>query len=74
MHRTRAELDGDLCQLSAALPIWRRHWSDDEVFWTRVDSLIERLLTVTPRPERGHVVSHINRMMVSQGLQHAPYE
>ncbi|MFD0319668.1 hypothetical protein [Lysobacter gummosus] len=74
MHRTRAELDGDLCQLSVALPIWRRHWRDDRVFWPRVDSLIERLLTVTPRTERGHVVSNINRMIARQGLQHAPYE
>lgn len=74
MQRTRAELDGDLCQLSAALPIWRRQWRDDTVFWPRVDSLIERLLTVTPRTERGHVVSHINLMIARQGLQHAPYE
>ncbi|ALN64634.1 MULTISPECIES: hypothetical protein [Lysobacter] len=74
MHRTRAELDGDLCQLRAALPMWRRQWRDDAVFWPRVDSLVERLLTVTPRPERGHVVSNINRMLASQGLQHAPYE
>lgn len=57
--KNRADLDADLFQLRAALPLWRRALASEQEFQTRCASMAADLLESTAPKDREYVAMHL---------------
>jgi len=58
--KTRAELDAELFQLRAALPLWRRALGSEGEFCAHCESLAAEILESTHPNDRAYAATHLH--------------
>jgi hypothetical protein len=59
--KTRADLDAQLFQVSAALPLWRRVLASEDAFQAQCESLASRVLDGTHPGDREYAKAQLQR-------------
>lgn len=72
MSKSRAELDADLYQLHAAIPLWRKALPTEGAVYAKYQEMSADLLAATSCESRAWVESQLRNLLVGVGSARRP--
>jgi hypothetical protein len=69
MAKSRSQLASELFTLRSTLPLWRKELNSTPECFTFLDRRIQRLLSEADNEDRGYVLTHVNQMFATHGLE-----
>lgn len=68
MSKSRNVLASELFTLRSTLPLWRRQLGGESEFSEFLHGRIDRLLSEAGADDRHYVLTHVNQMLATHGL------
>ncbi|WP_408951498.1 hypothetical protein [Lysobacter sp. Hz 25] len=69
MAKSRSQLASELFTLRSTLPLWPKEMNSEPELFTFLDRRIKRLLSEADIQDRGYVLTRVNQMFATRGLE-----